>query len=569
MRKDLNKMYRPHNFDSVSGQETVVEALRNQSIRDDYDNVYLFYGQRGTGKTTNARILMMSANCTQKDSRGNPCCQCPSCVSILEGTNGDVQEIDAASNTGVDSAREIIEKAQYPPFVGKYRGFIIDEVHMLSNSAFNALLKQLEEPHPHCIFVLCTTEAEKIPDTIKSRAMGYNFSRISIEDIGNRLRFIAEQEGINITDDAVQMIAAKADGVMRDAVKYLKHVSRDGEEVTADLTAKLLGITVEENITEIVKSVLAGDVELMLRTVKAFEKKGKNFMRLINEMIGVSTDILLFKTGNTVVGTTGYMEGMKELSGFPTENLVKLPTLLNEARGCMAQNGAATPNLIIGLLEAMNGLRKKEEAHEQKEKIPVAVAIPAAPEKPQNEPKTEERNIVQPVAQAAQKTVCEPQEDDDCLLCDFDDLFDDMMTEAQPVRTEAPAPAVAAVSEEPRPAEKPVERQPAGFAPVKDSCPFEENRPERPAVYDDGYNYPECLSHPEKISARYIDAYCRLRELCKSEKAVGVCLRYSRICETEEGLTVITDDFTSQNTVMALVARHGIDNVSITMDGAA
>lgn len=216
----LYRKWRPTAFDEVKGQDHIVTTLRNQMLSGRIGHAYLFCGTRGTGKTSIAKIFARAVNC-EHPINGSPCNQCPSCRSILENSSMNVVEIDAASNNGVENIREIREQVQYPPTDGKYRVYIIDEVHMLSIGAFNALLKTLEEPPSYVIFILATTEVHKIPITILSRCQRYDFKRISLDTIAGRLKELTDAEQIEIEDKALRYVAKAADGSMRDALSLL------------------------------------------------------------------------------------------------------------------------------------------------------------------------------------------------------------------------------------------------------------------------------------------------------------------------------------------------------------
>ena len=216
----LYRKWRPTAFSDVKGQDHIVTTLRNQIKSDRIGHAYLFCGTRGTGKTTIAKIFAKAVNC-EHPIDGNPCGECPACKAIAAGTSMNVIEIDAASNNGVDNIREIRDEVQYSPTEGKYKVYIIDEVHMLSIGAFNALLKTLEEPPSYVIFILATTEAHKIPITILSRCQRYDFHRISIETISDRLSELMKAENINVEERAIRYIAKAADGSMRDALSLI------------------------------------------------------------------------------------------------------------------------------------------------------------------------------------------------------------------------------------------------------------------------------------------------------------------------------------------------------------
>ena len=225
----LYRTYRPETFQEILGQEHIVKILKNQVATGSMSHAYLFCGTRGTGKTTTARILAKAANCLSDD--GRPCGTCSHCKAIKEGNFLDVMEIDAASNNGVENIRELRESVKYPPAIGRRKVYIIDEVHMLSTGAFNALLKTLEEPPEHVMFILATTEPQKLPPTILSRCMRLDFRRVPQRVIADDMRKICNERGITITDDAVRLLANSADGSVRDGLSILDQVLAGGDTV--------------------------------------------------------------------------------------------------------------------------------------------------------------------------------------------------------------------------------------------------------------------------------------------------------------------------------------------------
>ena len=238
----LYRNFRPLKFSDMVGQEHITRTLRNQVMSNRVGHAYLFNGGRGTGKTTSAKILARVVNCLNP-IEGEPCNECEICKGINDESIFDITEIDAASNNGVDEIRDLREKVKYPPVVGRYKVYIIDEVHMLSTSAFNALLKILEEPPKHAIFILATTELHKVPATILSRCQRFSFRRINQEDIAARLQYVAYQEGIDLDDSAARIIARLADGGMRDGLSLLDQcASATAGELTAERVYACLGI---------------------------------------------------------------------------------------------------------------------------------------------------------------------------------------------------------------------------------------------------------------------------------------------------------------------------------------
>ena len=265
----LYRKYRPSEFEDVKGQDHIVTTLKNQIRADRIGHAYLFCGTRGTGKTTIAKILARSVNC-EHPVDGSPCNECPTCKAILAGVSTNVIEIDAASNNGVDNIREIREEVAYRPTQGRYKVYIIDEVHMLSTGAFNALLKTLEEPPSYVIFILATTEANKIPVTILSRCQRYDFRRITIDTIAARLSELMEKEGVDVEEKAIRYVAKAGDGSMRDALSLLDQCIAFylGQKLTYDKVLEVLGTVDTEIFSQMLRTILAGDVTGSIRTLE-------------------------------------------------------------------------------------------------------------------------------------------------------------------------------------------------------------------------------------------------------------------------------------------------------------
>lgn len=278
----MARKWRPQSFSDMVGQEHIAKTLQNAIEGGRLHHAFLFTGTRGVGKTTSARILARTLNCTGGDPL-HPCGQCESCKDISSGTPMDVFEIDAASNTGVDNIRDVIERVQYPPVIGKYKVFIIDEVHMLSPGAFNALLKTLEEPPEHVIFIFATTEVNKVPQTILSRVQRFDFKRLTVEQIRSRLRYICEQEGINATDEALDIFAEKADGSMRDGLTYFDQAyAFTGNEMTADAVRSVLGIPPIELFFTLINAIENHDLKGCFKMVDDACKRGIEFIPLLD-----------------------------------------------------------------------------------------------------------------------------------------------------------------------------------------------------------------------------------------------------------------------------------------------
>ena len=278
----MARKWRPQSFDDMVGQEHIAKTLQNAIEGGRLHHAFLFTGTRGVGKTTSARILARTLNCTGGDPL-HPCGQCESCKDILGGNPMDVFEIDAASNTGVDNIRDVIERVQYPPVIGKYKIFILDEVHMLTSGAFNALLKTLEEPPEHVIFIFATTEVNKVPQTILSRVQRFDFKRLTVEQIRSRLRYICEQEGINATDEALDIFAEKADGSMRDGLTYFDQAyAFTGNEMNADAVRSVLGIPPVELFFTLISAIESHDLKECFKMVDDACKRGIEFTPLLD-----------------------------------------------------------------------------------------------------------------------------------------------------------------------------------------------------------------------------------------------------------------------------------------------
>ncbi len=288
----LYRKYRPQTFDEVVGQDHIVKTLVNQIKYDKISHAYLFTGSRGTGKTSIAKIFARAINCTNLKN-GSPCGECEVCKS-LEGTNIDVLEIDAASNNGVDEIRDLREKVKYPPVVGRYKVYIIDEVHMLSISAFNALLKTLEEPPAQTVFILATTEVHKLPATILSRCLRFDFKLVSLEDLTNHLKNILTKEGVKFEDSAVNVIARAGEGSVRDTLSIADRcVSFAGDNLTYQKVIDVLGISERETLISMTNAILSRDVGSALTQLDSVLSSGKSPLVFSNDLISYFRDLLL------------------------------------------------------------------------------------------------------------------------------------------------------------------------------------------------------------------------------------------------------------------------------------
>ena len=295
MHQALYRKWRPPNFDEVSGQDHITSILKYQCATGKFSHAYLFCGSRGTGKTSCAKILAKAVNCLQPTESG-PCGVCAACRSIDAGSATDVLEMDAASNNGVDDIRDIRDEVIYTPSELKYRVYIIDEVHMLSTSAFNALLKTLEEPPEHVVFILATTELQKLPATIISRCQRFDFRRISTDDLCARLHRIAREEEIDLSDEAARLIARQAQGGMRDAVSLLELCAGARLPITPELVTRTIGTTGREGTARVVKAIAEKNFDLLFEVVDDMVSASRDPAVFWQELIGYYRDMLVTKT---------------------------------------------------------------------------------------------------------------------------------------------------------------------------------------------------------------------------------------------------------------------------------
>ena len=290
----LYRKYRPKTFDGIYGQDHIVQTLKNQIATGKISHAYLFCGTRGTGKTSIAKIFARAVNCLDNE-KGNPCLKCENCT-LPDSANVDVIEMDAASNTGVDYARDLREKAQYAPTKGRYKVYIIDEVHMLSTSAFNALLKTLEEPPKHVVFILCTTEVHKLPATILSRCMRFDFKLLSQSLLIKLLKGVFDAEGKQYTEDALAGIATSAEGSARDCLSIADRCYSMCEKLDYESVMSVLGVSSRQAVLDLCKAILTGDVATVLHLVHQLNSQGKDLGLLNRDLSKNFTNVLVAKT---------------------------------------------------------------------------------------------------------------------------------------------------------------------------------------------------------------------------------------------------------------------------------
>ena len=297
--KALYRTYRPTTFDEVAGQQHIVKTIKNALATGKLAHAYLFTGPRGTGKTTMAKLLAKALNC--EEGLGHQCNMCKNCRAILEGSHPDVLELDAASNNSVDDVRELIDKVKYGTILGRYKVYIIDEVHMLSTGAFNALLKTLEEPPEHVIFILATTEPHKILPTILSRCQRYDFTKVSDKDIKERLRVVLEEEEIPFDEKAVDLIISLCDGGMRDALSILDQVLRySGDKLNEQDIMDVFAIESTAEKLALLNSIINSDTKDVLKRLNNYILKGTDIKRLTDDLLGILKDVLIYQTSANV-----------------------------------------------------------------------------------------------------------------------------------------------------------------------------------------------------------------------------------------------------------------------------
>jgi DNA polymerase-3 subunit gamma/tau len=326
----LARKWRPKTFEELTGQNAVARILRNAVAGGKVAHAYIFSGPRGVGKTTTARILARALNCEQGPTP-DPCGVCSACTAISDGSSMDVTEIDGASNTGVDNIRDLRERVKYAASTAPYKIYIIDEAHMLSSAAFNALLKTLEEPPPHVIFVLATTEPKKIPTTVLSRCQHLPFRRIPLATIVQRLRFIADAEGFDINDGALEMIARAADGGMRDALTLLDQVTSFADTITTEEVKDLFGLSDVESLASLLRAVIEGRNGDIIASIAALIDSGtdlKTYMR----------DLLLFMRNVLITKIIGEPEGVLDIGESDRNYLLSVAELTSEEHCALLLN---------------------------------------------------------------------------------------------------------------------------------------------------------------------------------------------------------------------------------------
>lgn len=388
----LYRKFRPENFKDVKGQEHIVTTLKNQIGAQRIGHAYLFCGTRGTGKTTIAKLFAKTVNCEDPQD-GNPCGECSSCKAIAAGASMNVMEIDAASNNGVENIREIISDVSYSPANGRYKVYIIDEVHMLSIGAFNALLKTLEEPPSYCIFILATTEVHKIPITILSRCQRYDFKRITIDTITDRLHELMEVENVEVEEKALRYVAKTADGSMRDALSLLDQciAFHFGQKLTYDMVLDVLGAVDTVVFSRLLREILDRNVLGCIDLLEEIVMQGRELTQFVSDFTWYLRNLLIVKTTDDVedvldVSTDNKQRLMEEAEMTDAESIIRFIRIFSELSGNIRYAGQKRIIIEIALIKLckpqmeiqtdslLDRIRALEERMEKG--VPVMAAVP-------------------------------------------------------------------------------------------------------------------------------------------------------------------------------------------------
>ena len=366
--KALYRTYRPSTFEEVAGQEHIVKTLKNALATGKLAHAYLFAGPRGTGKTTMAKLLAKALNCDE--GIGHQCNECKNCKAIIEGTHPDVLELDAASNNGVDEIRELIDKVKYGTILGRYKVYIIDEVHMLSTGAFNALLKTLEEPPEHVIFILATTEPHKILPTILSRCQRYDFTKLSDKDIKERIKSVLEKEGVSYNEEAVDIIISLADGGMRDALSILDQVlAYSGNKLDVKDILAIFALESKEEKIALLNAIIQKDVADVLKRIERYVYLGTDIKRLTDDLLLILKDILIYQSSRNTscLEVLNEQEAQSFFKYLDIDETLKMIDIIMSAQKDYKNVSSIVPLFQVTLLKLITA--KKDGMPEVREEV--------------------------------------------------------------------------------------------------------------------------------------------------------------------------------------------------------
>jgi len=398
MSHALYRKWGPQTWDAVVGQGQVVSTLRNALTAGRVSHAYLFSGPRGTGKTTTARLLAKAINCLDENVAARPCGQCEPCQSVAQGRFLDLIEIDAASNTSVEDVRDLRDKINFAPNQGSFKVYIIDEVHMLSTAAFNALLKTLEEPPPHAIFILATTEVHKIPATVLSRCQRHEFRRIPLQDIVNLLAEMARHENIQVEVDALKLIARQSTGAMRDAISLLDQLASTGQAITLEMAQSVLGTAASQTVIEVVGALVDKRADAGLDYIHAALDGGSDPRQLARQIVDYLRDLLLMRMGNAtqVNATQEVMAVMgQHAQKLQPAELLQVLKIFNSAANDARNPWQPSLPLEMAFVEALNAADAAAPAAEMGRGRPEPAPTTGA----QGAPRREDRPAARPTPQ--------------------------------------------------------------------------------------------------------------------------------------------------------------------------